>query len=137
MSADLAVQKALRARLVSTAAVTALVPATSILDRHTRPAPDPSIILGEGQTIEGDDLARRQQRVVLDLHVWKKEPGLAGVKAIAGAVRAALHSGRLALAAGFHCGDCRVSHTRFLRDPDGETSHAVVTVETLVSEVAP
>lgn len=136
MSADLAVQKALRARLVSTAAVTALVPAASILDRHARPAPDPSIILGEGQTIEGDDLARLQQRVVLDLHAWKKEPSLAGVKAIAGAVRAALHSGRLVLDAGFHCGDLRVSHMRYLRDPDGETSHAVVTVEALVSEVA-
>lgn len=137
MSGDLAVQKALRARLVSTAAVTALVPAAAILDRHARPAPDPSVILGEGQTLEGDDIARQVQRVVLDLHVWKKEPSLAGVKAIAGAVRAALHSGRLALDAGFHCGDCRVTHMRFLRDPDGETAHAVVTAEVLVSEVAP
>ncbi|ALK09503.1 DUF3168 domain-containing protein [Blastochloris viridis] len=135
MSADLALQKAIRARLTNSTEIVGLVPAASILDRHARPAPDPSIILGEGQTLEGDDLARLQQRVVLDLHVWKKEPSLAGVKAIAGAVRTALHSGRLALDAGFHCGDCRVSHMRFLRDQDGETSHAVVTVEALVSEV--
>jgi hypothetical protein len=136
MSADLAVQRAVRAHLTAAAAVTALVPATSILDRHARPAPDPSIIIGEGQTIEGGDIARKVQRVIMDLHVWKKEPSTAGAKAIAGAVRAALHSGRLVLDAPYHCGDCRVPHMRYLRDPDGETSHAVVTIETLVSEGA-
>ena len=135
MSADLAVQKAIRSRLVSSAAVTTLVPASSIVDRHARPAPDPSIVIGEGQTLVGDDLQRHQQRVVLDLHVWKREQSTIGVKAIAGAVRAALHASRLTMDAGWHCADCFVSHMRYLRDPDGETSHAVVTVETLVSEV--
>ena len=135
MSAELAVQKALRARLVASAGVLELVPAGSILDRHARPAPDPSIVLGEGQTLEGEALARNVQRVVMDLHVWKKEPSTAGAKAIAGAVRTALHSGRLVLDEPYRCGDCRVSHTRHLRDPDSETSHSVVTVETLVSEV--
>jgi hypothetical protein len=135
MSADLAVQKAVRDRLINTAAVVALVPAASIRDSHSAPIPDPSIIIGEGQAIEGEDIARKSQRVILDLHVWKKEPSLAGVKAIAGAVRTALHSERLPQTEGYHFGDCRVSHRRFLRDPDGVTSHAVVTVETLVSEV--
>lgn len=74
---------------------------------------------------------------MLDLHVWKKEPGLAGVKAIAGAVRAALREWGIAADTPFHIGDCRVSHMRYLRDPDGETSHAVVTVEALVAELAP
>lgn len=134
MSADLAVQKAIRGRLISTGAVLALVPASSVLDINQRPAPDPSIIIGEGQTLEGDDIARRTQSVVMSLHVWKKEPGLAGVKAIASAIRLALHAGRPVLASPYQCGDCRVSSMRFLRDPDGETSHGVVTVETLVSE---
>lgn len=134
MSADLAVQKAVRSRLVATLAVTSLVPAASILDRNQRPAPDPSIIIGEGMAMEGDRLDRSDQRVVLTLHLWKKEAGLAGVKAIAGVVRAALHNGRLPVTDGHHMGDCRVSAMRFLRDPDGETAHAVVTVETLVSE---
>lgn len=136
MSADLALQKAVRARLAATAAVTALVPAAAILDRHARPAPDPSIIMGEGQTVEGGDIARKMQRVYFDLHVWKKEPSTAGAKAIAGAIRTALHAGRLTLDTGFHCGDCRVSSMRFLRDPDGETSHGIVTVETLISGAA-
>lgn len=137
MSADLAVQKAVRARLIATSAVTALVPASSILDVNQRPAPDPSIIIGEGMALEGDDIARLKQRVVLDLHVWKKEPSLEGVKKIAGTIRTAIHAARFPEAGNAHFGDCRVSSMRFLRDPDGETSHGVVTVEALVAEVAP
>lgn len=136
MSADHAVQTAIRLRLVATSAVTDLVPATSILDVNQRPAPVPSIVIGEGQSLEGDRIDRRDQRVVMDLHVWKREPGLAGVKAIAGAIRAALHAGRLPQIEGVHFTDCRVSTMRFLRDPDGETAHGVITIEALVSEVA-
>lgn len=140
MSADLAVQKAIRFRLTASAAVTEDVPAENILDRNARPAPDPSIVIGEGQSVDEERLARNVQRVYLDLHIWKKEPSTAGVKAIAGAVRSAIHSADLGTLNAFgvaYCfGDCLVRSMRFLRDPDGETSHAVVTVETLVSEVS-
>lgn len=136
MSAEIAVQKAIRARLVSTGAVTALVPAGSILDVNQRPAPLPSIIIGEGMAMEGDRIDRRDQIVILDLHIWKQEPGLRGVKEIAGAVRAALHSERLAGDDDFHFADCRVTRSRSLRDPGGEVSHQIVTVETKVCEVS-
>ena len=134
MSASLALQKAIRTRLVGTPAVVALVPASSILDRNARPAPDPSIILGEDQELDADRIARDVVRIYSTLHVWKKEQGLVGVKAIAGAVRSALQNGRLEMDAGFHCGDCVVTSTRFLRDPDGETAHGVLTVGALVRE---
>ncbi|WP_404404887.1 DUF3168 domain-containing protein [Pelagibacterium halotolerans] len=136
MSAGLAAQKALRARLVGTTAVTNLVPAANILDRNSRPNPDPSIIIGEGQELEGDDIARTNRNIIFDMHVWKKELSLVGVKTIAGAMRTAIHSARLQLEAGFHCGDCHVIGMRYLRDPDGETSHAVVTVSAMVGEVS-
>ena len=110
------------------------MPASSILDRNARPAPDPSIILGEDQELDADRIARDVVRIYSTLHVWKKEQGLVGVKAIAGAVRSALQNGRLEMDAGFHCGDCVVTSTRFLRDPDGETAHGVLTVEALVRE---
>ena len=138
MSIDLAVQKAIRGRLIATSAVTALVPATAILDRNERPAPSPSIILGESQTVdEGTSLRRAISRVYHTIHVWKREPSTEGVKAISGAIRTAIHSGRLDLSTGFHAADGFVSATRFLRDPDGETSHGIVTVQVLVHEVAP
>lgn len=133
MSADHAVQAALRARLVAAAPVTTLVPSASILDRNSRPNPDPSIIIGEGQSVDDGRIDRKTQRIYMDLHIWKKELGLAGVKSIAGAVRSAVHAGRLEIT-GYQCGDVVVSSMRFMRDPDGETAHGVVTVETLVSE---
>lgn len=138
MSADLELQKAIRARLIATPAVTALVPAASILDRHERPAPKPSIILGESQTVdEGDSISRSRQRIYADLHVWVGEPGTEGAKAIVGAIRAAIHSGRLILSGTYHCADARVSNVRILRDPDGVTSHAVITIDALVLEAQP
>lgn len=135
MSADLAIQKAIRTRLIATGGVTSLVPATSILDRNARPNPDPAIIIGEDQAVDEGDIARRQQRVYSTLHIWKKEGSLTGAKAIGGAIRAAIHAGRPDLETGWHCADWFVSGVRYLRDPDGETSHGVVTIESLVGQV--
>lgn len=137
MSAELAVQIALRQRLILDAGVTALVPAANILDVSQRPAPSTSIILGQSQAVdEGDSLARNRLRIFHTLHVWKKEPSLEGVKRICGEIRRAIHADRLLLSAGFHAADARVSDMRQMRDPDGETSHGVVLVEVLVEEVA-
>lgn len=152
MSPELSVQKVLLARLVGSDLVTAIVPAENILDRNSRPAPNPSIILGEDQAVDAGLMARNGWRVYSTLHVWAKEPGLVMVKTVAAAIRLALRDsvrsapdGAISelweqsnwwVGAQYHFGDCLVSSTRFLRDPDGETAHAVVTVETLVSEAS-
>lgn len=136
MSAELSLQKALRARLSASGDVVALVPAASILDRNERPNPRPSIVIGEAQSVdENDSIARTVTRVYMDLHIWVEEPSTEISKRIAGAVRRAIHGVNLQLDPGFHCADCRVRGSRFLRDPDGQTSHAVVTVDALVQEV--
>ncbi|MDM8167154.1 DUF3168 domain-containing protein [Roseovarius sp.] len=138
MSVDLAVQKAIRARLVATPAVTDLVPASSILDRNARPAPRPGIVIGDAQVIdEGRSIARTRSRVYHTVHVWKTEPSREGVKEIMAAIRAAIRTGRLDLGPGYHCADWRVSSMRALSDPDGESSHGVMTIDCLVEEVAP
>lgn len=135
MSADLETQKALRARFTTTASLMALVPAANVLDTNQRPAPVPSIILGESQSIdEGTSLRRTHTRVYHTIHVWKREPSLEGVKTICGEIKRAVGFGRLILAQPYHCADLLVSSMRYLRDPDGEHSHGVVTVEVLVSE---
>lgn len=131
MTPELALQRAVRERLIAEA----VLPAGSILDRGSRPVADPSIVMGEGQSLEEGDIARRLTRCWMTLHVWKKEAGSEGVKTIAGAIRTALRAPRLVLEDGFHCADARVSSARFLRDPDGETAHGVVTVEALVEEI--
>ncbi|WP_312620420.1 DUF3168 domain-containing protein [Agrobacterium pusense] len=137
MSAELALQKAIRARLVENATVAVLVPAANILDRNERPNPRPSIVIGEGQSIdEGDSIARTLTRVYMDLHVWVEEPSTETSKRIAGAIRKAVHVGKFPTSDDYHFADCRVRGSRFLRDPDGQTSHAIVTIDALVQEVA-
>jgi hypothetical protein len=136
MTPELALQKAIRQRLIAVNTLTALVPAANILDRNQRPAPTPSIVLGEVQGVdEGTDTARRRTRVWHTIHVWTREPGLAQVAAIAGAIRAVLHGRRhdLVMDPPFHLIDLRVADLRTMRDPDGETGHGVVTVEGLVT----
>lgn len=138
MTPELDVQKAIRDRLVGNQRVIDLVPATNILDTNQRPAPMPSIILGESQSVdEGTSIKRTHWRIYHTLHLWAREPSLERVKALAGAIRAEMRLGRLALSEGLHCTDLQVAGMRFLRDPDGEHSHGVVTLEILLSEVTP
>lgn len=138
MNAEMEVQKAIRARLVSDETVRSLVPVTHVLDTNQRPAPMPSIILGESQSVdEGTSLKRTHTRIYHSLHLWAREPSLERSKSLGAAVAKAMRNGRLALPEGLHCADLRVSGQRFLRDPDGEHSHGVVTLEILVTETQP
>ena len=137
MSADLAIQRALRARLVTSPAVTALVPAASILDTHKRPAPRPGIILGDAQSVRSGSMARNWETVTHTIHVWTEEPSTEGCKRIAFAVRSAIEAVRLDLGPDYHCADWDVTSARYLRDPDGVTAHGVLTVEVLAERVSP
>jgi hypothetical protein len=129
-TAPLIIQQAIRNALVTDAGLTALVPATAILDTNSRPAPSPSIILGEDQIVDdGEMIARDVLTVYSTLHLWKKETGLVGVKGIAGEIALTIRANRPALSGGFQLVDWFVSQTRFLRDPDGVTAHGVVTIE--------
>lgn len=127
-------QKAIGARLVSDAAVTALVPAANIFDRHARPERFPCIILGEGQSVREDlMLADNHVRLYQTLHIWTRDGDLVSARAIAGAIGAALR-GRffgevVAVSA-------RYRDARFMRDPDGVSGHGVLTFEMLVEEFA-
>jgi hypothetical protein len=135
-----AVQKALRARLIGNVGVTALVPATSILDTNQRPAPNPSIIMGEDQVVAAPEvmLDRSFVRVYPTLHIWNKEQSTAGVKAISNAIRRAIGVNRTArLDLGdpdFVCSDLTIEQARFMRDPDGETSHGIMVLNALVQQ---
>lgn len=132
---SLALQAAVRARLVASSALVAMIPATAIVDRNATPALDNSIVIGEGQTLPDAGLARNRHEVFADLHVWRKELGLVGSKQVVGAIRDALNDGPLAVA-GFHVVDLRIASTRFLRDPGGLHSHAVVSLDCRLQEVA-
>ncbi len=130
---SLALQAAIRERLIGTPAVLDLVPAAHIRDGGTRPDKFPTIILGDGQTVLGGYYpGRRNVTVYLDLHVWAIEDGLAAVKAIAHAISEALVApltvpGYL-LSDGVH-----VTATRYMRDPSEKHGHGVLSVEAFMS----
>lgn len=68
---SLALQTAIRARLLATPEVTALVAPTAIRDGDTRPNAFPSIILGAGQArVDGHYGSYRNTTVFMDLHIW-------------------------------------------------------------------
>lgn len=125
---SLDLQKAIRARLLASADLMALVPADRVLDSTGRPELMPCVGIGEGQTV----YRRFDSTTYATLHVWMQEPGLTGSKATASAVVAALtvdaQSDGVLTLDNFVCHDLRVTQTQFLRDPHGSYSHGVVTV---------
>lgn len=130
--ASLALQAAIRARLVATQAVTALVPANSIHEGRPRPEEFPAVQIGDGQTVlEAVTYARRHVRVYADLHVWCAEEGVSDGKAIAGAIRDAIMSSPLTVT-DWRVVDHTVTAARFMRDTAGLYSHCVVSVEALM-----
>ncbi len=110
----------------------ALVPADNVLDVTGRPERMPAVIIGEGQTV----YRRFDATVHTTLHVWFEEPGLVTSKAAAGAIVPSLRvdaqrDGVQALDH-FICSDMRVTDARYLRDPHGSFSHAVINVAAIV-----
>lgn len=134
MAPDRALQRALLARFLAEPALLALVPAANIIDGDGAPQRFPSILFGEGQAVrEPQSLCGRERRLYATLHVWTKSAPLA--RDIADGIAAAVEGATLPLEGGHRAVTAIVSSARLLRDPDGETSHGVVTVESLV-EVA-
>lgn len=134
---SLALQKLIRARLSADAGVTALVPATNILDRNHRPEQFPSIIIGEGQAIFADNVQNSyHDQAFCNVHIWASETGLSAAKAIAGAVKDAIRTGPWSVE-GYEAVNVRPVNARYVRDPDsnGQFSHAVMTIEAVLIEV--
>lgn len=132
MSPALALQAAIRSRLIASSAVLALVPAGAIVGSLARPEAFPSVILGQDQEVADDiTLDRRHVRVFSTLHLWDRFGGHSKVKAMAGAIREAMRGDMPALD-GARCLDLRFAGSHFMTDPDGKTAHGIVEFEALV-----
>jgi hypothetical protein len=131
-SPSLELQAAIRAALIADPGVTALVPPANIYDRSRRPEVFPSVILGEDMEQDAglDENVRCFIRVTSTIHVWQREPSSVGVKRIAAVIRAAVAT----RVSGFE--DVRFESARFIRDPDGETAHGIITFESIVRSPA-
>ncbi len=129
----LALQNAIRARLIGTQEVTDLVPADHIRSGSTRPDKTPCIIMSDGNTaLHGHDYSsQRTAWAYLDLHIWTLDAGQDAAKEIAGVVIAALDARNLQIAGGY-CDHFRVTTSRFPRDPDPAYGHGILFVEALI-----
>lgn len=131
---SLALGNAIYERLSGSLLVLELVDSFNIRDGATRPDDFPSIIIGDGQTVlEGDQyVGWLNVTVHTDIHIWTFEQGLAGAKAIVGAVWPALMPELVVpgwrLTDGHH-----VNGVRYLRDPSNEHGHAVINLSAFMS----
>ncbi|MER9210064.1 DUF3168 domain-containing protein [Mesorhizobium sp. M0771] len=128
----IALQTAIRSRLLDRPAVTALVQPDNIRAGSTRPDRTPAIIMSDGTTaLHGYDYtAQRAAWVNLDLHIWTLDQGQEAAKAIAFAVCQAL-DGQLDLV-GAHCDHFEVTRAVYPRDPDPRYGHGVLSVDALI-----
>lgn len=132
---SLALQKAIRARLIASSGVTAIVPANAIIDRSGAPELERSIMIGDGQTVFADRYRTFHSSAYADLHIWVKEPGLVTAKHIGGAIIDAVDSQRFSIDGMFVSGMV-VTGSRYMRDPHGEYSHGIVSIRAYVKEAA-
>lgn len=132
---SLALQKAIRVRLMAADGVTALVPADAIIDRSGSPELERCILIGDGQTSFGDRYRRFYDESFADLHIWIKEPGLTTAKRIGGAIIDTLADKPFDFD-GFRCTGMLIGGSRYMRDPHGEYSHGIVTIRAIVREHA-
>lgn len=140
MSPSLELQGVIVARLKSTPAVTAFVktrvydavpPEQKRIDQTG--AAWPYITLGEGDETGNDADCIDGFELTFDIDVWSRGVGFPEAKQIADAVRAALKSPELTLQINA-LAEFQHRQTRIFRDPDGQTSHAVLTYQAFIEQ---
>lgn len=108
-----------------------------VLDHVPAGVTFPYIEIGEFQTVDDGAQCHDGVEVFITLHVWSrpgtKRPGQVEAKTIAGAVRTSLHEAELDLGSDWQFLEIAHQDTRFLKDPDGLTSHAVLTFRALIA----
>jgi len=128
-------QGAIVAALKLDAGVKALVQAGvyDIVPRAADGTPNvdfPYVAVGDTQFLPELGEATDAGETVITLHCWSRAVGFPEVRKIARAVTAALHDMPLVMATG-ELQSLLLKSTRVLRDPDGLTSHAVLTFSAL------
>jgi len=132
MSPSLELQGVIVARLKSNAAVTALI-AGRVYDAVPDKKTFPYVTLGEGDETGDDADCIDSFEVTFDIDVWSRGVGFPEAKQIADAVRSALKSPELTLQTNA-LAEFQHRQTRIFRDPDGQTSHAVLTYQAFIEQ---
>lgn len=135
--ASWSLQVAIVAALQADATVASLV-TDRIFDvpRQSTPPAMPYISIGSFDTLTevADDYEGSDTSIQID--GWDAGPGSKGIKVLGRAIRAALHEKDLSLADNQRLVQLTVDRIQYLREPDGVTQHAVVTVRALTEPTA-
>jgi len=133
MSASNELQTLIYQRLMAFPAVQAAV-ADRIYDQPSATATLPYISFGPSDAVEDDADCITGRVETIQIDCWSRyQGGFKEVKTLADAVKKALHryAGEMEVNA---LVEMTVETVRFFRDPDGVTSHGVVTVQAIVEE---
>lgn len=127
MSVDLALQK------VAVAALKAALPEVSgrVFDAVPQSCSFPFCNVSEFQVLDDGAECIDGLEVFFNVHLWSRAEGRVEVATLAEKARKALHEAALSLDAPATLVSLMHSTTRFLQDPDGQTSHAVLSFKAL------
>jgi hypothetical protein len=127
---DLELQGAIVQKLKADPGVAALVNGR-IFDSIPAGAAFPYVSYGPSDLVTDDADCLTAFNGFHQLDAWSRSPGYPEVKRVANAVRVALHDASLALPTNALV---FLEHrsTRYVRDPDGLTSHAIIQLETVI-----
>jgi hypothetical protein len=121
--------------LLDSDGVMELVPADNVIDTTKRPDLFPRVNISMGQTV----FERFFCTCHVDLHLWVREEGAVIAMRLTDSVIEAISidaqiDGVLRLES-FVCHDLSVEQARYVPDPDGSISHAVVSATAIVKAI--
>jgi hypothetical protein len=125
--ASLPVQKAIRARMLADPVVNGLV-AGRIYDGVPTNAAKPYLSFGPFQMIPEQAACSQGGDIFVTLDGWAKGPDTVEAKRLGAAVAASLQWAEMPLDDGQRLVIMSVEQVQYLRDPDGITAHASITV---------
>jgi Protein of unknown function (DUF3168) len=128
----LAVQGAYVARLKAQVAAVS----SRVYERAPQNVTFPFLQIGDIQTVEDGAECLDATEVTVTLHIWSRAVGSVEGRTLAAACRTALHEWLPDLSAsGFRCVEHMHRTSRVMADPDGITSHGVLTFRLLIDPV--
>jgi hypothetical protein len=127
-----ALQRAIYSALTGNSAITGLV-GQRIFDRVTSDATFPYVRIGLDQSVaEDQDCVEECVEVFAQIDVFSRAQGKIEAKNISGAIVRALNASTVIISDSYELQDFRYTDTRFLDDPDGLSTHAVLSFRALV-----
>jgi hypothetical protein len=123
---SLSLQKAIVATLKADAKIAAIV-GGRVYDGVPVDAPLPYVSIGSFQLLPDSTACLAGGEAIIQLDGWAAGPATTQAKQLGGAIAYALDQAELALD-GQHLVSLTVTETQYLRDPDGITAHAVVSL---------